>query len=250
MNAKKRLRVMMTRREITPGMLEGSVAVVLDVILATTTLTTIVENGAKRVFVADTLEDVERLAEPLDPSATLRGGEQEGNSVPGYDLGPLPEEYSPEVVADKDVIFLTTNGTKALAAAHEARQVIVGCMRNAPAVARYLDSLDIETVYLVCAGSRGKFSYEDYAGAAEIISHMNLDDYSLGDSALLAREFSERHKHDPLAAITAGRVGRMFDHRMPEVCRFTAEVGASKTVPELKDEYLHLTGEVGEVRAS
>lgn len=247
----KRLKVMMTRREIVPGLLEGSVAVVLDVILATTTLTTILENGAKRVFVADTLEDVERLAEPLDPKTTIRGGEQQGNSVEGYDLGPLPEEYTPEVVAGKDVIFLTTNGTKALAAAHEARQVLVGCMRNAPSVARYLDSLDdVETVYLVCAGSRGNFSFEDYAGAAEIISHMNLDDYSLGDSALLAREFSERHRDDPLAAITAGRVGRMFDHRMPEVCRFTAEVGASTTVPELKDEHLHPTGEVGEARAS
>lgn len=247
---KKRLGVMMTRREIVPGMLEGSVAVVLDVILATTTLTTIIENGARRVFVADTLDDVERLAEPLDPAQTIRGGEQEGHSVPGYDLGPLPEEYSPDVVANKDVIFLTTNGTKALAAAHEAEQVIVGCMRNAPAVARYLDSLDAPSIYLVCAGSRGKFSYEDFAGAAEIISHMNTDDYLLGDAAVLAREFHAANGHDPLAAITAGRVGRMFDHRMPEVCRFTAEVGASETVPELKDEYLHLTGEVGEARAS
>ncbi|WP_119066700.1 2-phosphosulfolactate phosphatase [Rubrobacter indicoceani] len=246
----KKLSVMMTRREIVPGMLEGSVAVVLDVILATTTLTTIVENGARRVFVADTLEDVERLAEPLDPAATLRGGEQEGHSVPGYDLGPLPQEYSPEVVAGKDVIFLTTNGTKALAAAHEADQIIVGCMRNAPAVARYLDSLDTGKVHLVCAGSRGKFSFEDFAGAAEIISHMNLEDCFLGDSALLAREFHETHKNDPLDTITTGRVGRMFDHRMPEVCRFTADVGASTTVPELKDEYLHITAEVGEARAS
>ncbi|AHY45906.1 Phosphosulfolactate phosphohydrolase-related enzyme [Rubrobacter radiotolerans] len=246
----KRLKVMMTRREIVPGMLKDSVAVVLDVILATTTLTTIVENGARRVFVADTLEDVERLARDLDPAETLRGGEQEGYRVDGYDLGPLPEEYAPEVVSGKDVLFLTTNGTRALAAAHEADRVLVGCMRNAPAVARYVDSLDAETVYLVCAGSRGNFSYEDYAGAAEIVSHMNLEDYTLADSAILARRFHELHGHDPLGAITTGRVGRMFDYRMPEVCRFTADVGASTTVPELKDEHLHLTEEIGEAKAS
>ena len=155
---------------------------------------------------------------------------------------------SPETVAGKDVIFLTTNGTKALAAAHEADQVIVGCLRNAPSVARYLDSLECESVYLVCAGSRGVFSYEDFAGAAEIISHMNPDGYRMSDAAILAREFSEKHGHDPLRTITTGRVGRMFGDRIPEVCRFTAEVGASRTVPELKDEYLHLTGKVGEAK--
>lgn len=244
----KRLKVMMTRREIVPGQLDGAVAVVLDVILATTTLTTIVENGARSIFVADTLDDVERLAAPLDPAKVLRGGEQQGHNVEGYDLGPLPEEYSSEVVADKDVIFLTTNGTRALAAAHEADRVLVGCMRNAPAIARYLDSLDTETVCLVCAGSRGNFSFEDFAGAAAIASHMDLSQYTLSDSARLAVEFAERHSHDPLAAISTGRVGRMFEARMPGVCRFAADVGASEAVPELKDDILHLVEEIKDVK--
>lgn len=242
----KRLRVMMTRREIVPGRLAGSVAVALDVILATTTLTAIVENGARRVFVAGSLEDADRIYADLDPETTLRGGEQQGYNVEGYELGPVPTEFTPEIVAGKDVVFLTTNGTKALAAAHEADRVLVGCLRNAPALARYLDSLDTEAVDLICAGSRGNFSFEDFAGAAEIVSHLDPSLYTLSDSALLAREFHERHGKDPLNAVSEGRVGRMFAREMPEVCRFAAEVGASEVVPELKDEYLHHAAEVVE----
>ncbi|MGH3086772.1 MAG: 2-phosphosulfolactate phosphatase [Rubrobacteraceae bacterium] len=240
----KRLRVMMTRREIVPEQLSGSVAVVLDVILATTTLVTIFENGARRVYVAGSVEESERICSSLDSSSLLRGGEQGGFMVEGYDLGPFPEEYSPEVVSGRDVVFVTTNGTRALAAASDADQVLVGSMRNAPAVAKYLDSLDGDA-YLICAGSRGHFGFEDFAGAAEMISKMDLENWTLGDSALLALDFAERYGGDPVEAISRGRAGRWFSEDYAGTIRFAAEVGASKVVPELKDDALHLVERSG-----
>ncbi len=244
----KRLRVMMTRREIVPERLEGSVAVVLDVILATTTLVTIFENGARKVYVAGSVEESERICEPLDPSQTLRGGEQGGLMVEGFDLGPLPEEYSPEVVSGKDVVFVTTNGTRALAAASEADKVLVGSMRNAPAIARYLDSLDSDA-HLICAGSRGHFGFEDFAGASEIISHMNTDEWKLGDSTFLALDFAERYGHDPLEAVSRGRAGRWFSESHEKTLRYAADVGASEVVPELKDDALRVVEEVEDVKS-
>ena len=46
----KRLRVLMTREEIVPDRLAGATAVVFDVFLATTTLLTILEHGARSVY--------------------------------------------------------------------------------------------------------------------------------------------------------------------------------------------------------
>jgi 2-phosphosulfolactate phosphatase len=40
----------MNRKEVVPERLAGATAVVVDVFLATTTLLTILENGARRVF--------------------------------------------------------------------------------------------------------------------------------------------------------------------------------------------------------
>jgi 2-phosphosulfolactate phosphatase len=245
----KRLRVMMTRREIVPERLPGSVAVVLDVILATTTLVTIFENGARRVYVAGSVEEAERICEPLESSTLLRGGEQGGFMIEGYDLGPLPEEYSPEVVSGKDVVFVTTNGTRALAAASEADEVLVGSMRNAPAVARYLDSLD-KDVYLICAGSRGHFGFEDFAGAAEIVSRMDLEDRKLGDSALIALDFAERYGRDPLEAVSRGRAGRYFSESHEETLRFASEVGASEVVPALEDDALRLVEDPDDIEVA
>ena len=165
----KRLRVLMTREEIVPERLAGATAVVVDVFLATTTLLTILENGARQVFPVASLQEAESARERLDASSVLRGGEQDAARIAGYDHGPFPEEYPPETVADKDVVFVTTNGTRAIADAAPAERVLLGCLRNAPAVARYLEDSRTDSVYLVCAGSAGRFAVEDCLGAATVL---------------------------------------------------------------------------------
>ena len=153
-----RLRVLMTRQEIVPGRLAGATVVVLDVFMATTTLLTILENGARDVYPAESLEEADRVREGLDPDNVLRGGEQDAARIDGYDHGPFPDEYAPGVVRGKDVIFVTTNGTRAIADAAGAERVLLGSLRNAPAVARALEESETDSIYLVCAGSAGRFT--------------------------------------------------------------------------------------------
>ena len=62
---------------------------------------------------------------------------------------------------------MTTNGTRAIADAAPADRVLLGCLRNAPAVARELEESGTDSVYLVCAGSAGRFTVEDFLGAAD-----------------------------------------------------------------------------------
>src|ERR687886_1851881 len=156
----KRLRVLMTRQEIEPEKLAEATVVVIDVFLATTTLLTILENGARGVLPVATLEEAEEVAGGLDRARILRGGEQDAEKIEGYDLGPYPDEYPSEVVEGRDVIFVTTNGTRAIGSAAPAERLLLGSMRNAPAVARYLGASGAEAVYLVCAGSAGRVSPE------------------------------------------------------------------------------------------
>src|SRR5215204_2759312 len=163
----------MTRQEIEPEKLFDATVVVVDVFLATTTLLTALENGARSVYPVASLEEAEEVGGGLDPSRLLRGGEQDAERIEGYDLGPYPEEYAPEVVSGKDVIFVTTNGTRAIAAAAPAERVLVGCLRNAPAIACHLEALGTESVYVVCAGSGGRFTTEDFLGASTILSFLN-----------------------------------------------------------------------------
>ncbi len=224
----------MTRQEVVPERLSGATAVVIDVFMATTTLLTILENGARGVYPVASLQEADEVMARLDASGVLRGGEQDAARIEGYDHGPFPEEYAPEVVREKDVIFVTTNGTRAIADATPAERVLLGTIRNAPAVARYLQESETESIYFVCAGSGGRFTVEDFLGAATILSEMNVDGWHLNDGAWLALDFAGRHTEDVSGALKRSRAGRWFvENDRMDAFDFVADVGASDVVPEV-----------------
>jgi 2-phosphosulfolactate phosphatase len=230
----KRLRVLMTRQEIVPERLAGATAVVIDVFMATTTLLTILENGARNVYPVASLEEADEVRAKLDPAGVLRGGEQDAARIEGYDHGPFPEEYAPEVVGGKDVIFVTTNGTRAIADVTPADTVLLGTLRNAGAVAHHLEASGTDSIYLVCAGAGGRFNVEDFFGAATVLSRMDVDAFRLNDGSLLALDFAERHEEHLYETLKRSRAGRWFvENDRMDAFDFVADVGASGLVPEV-----------------
>ncbi len=235
----------MTRQEIEPEKLPEATVVVVDVFLATTTLLTILENGARSVYPVASLEEAEEVGDGLDRERLLRGGEQGAEKIEGYDLGPYPEEYTPEAVAGKDVVFVTTNGTQAIGGAADAKELLIGSLRNAPAVARHLEASGTESVYVVCAGSAGRFVVEDFLGASTILSRLNKDgylgDWRLNDAAWMALDFAERYEGRESEALKKGRAGRwFFENDMVEEFEFVSNVGASDLVPEVVEGKLRV----------
>ena len=238
----------MTRQEIEPEKLLDATVVVVDVFLATTTLLTALENGARNVYPVATMEEAEEVGGELGRERLLRGGEQGAQKIEGYDLGPYPMEYAPEVVSGKDVVFVTTNGTRAIDGAANAKELLVGCLRNAPAVARHLEASETESVYVVCAGSAGRFVIEDFLGASTILSRLNkagyLNDWRLNDAAWMALDFAERYEGKESKALEKSRAGRwFFENDMVEEFEFVGDVGASDLVPEVVEGRLFEAGQ-------
>lgn len=244
----RRLRVLACREEIRPDRLEGATAVVIDVFLATTTLLTILENGARAVYPVASLAEAESVSSRLDPARRLRGGEQGALLVEGFDRGPFPEEYASETVRDREVVFLSTNGTVAISQAAPAKRVLIASLRNAPAVARYLQDESPDSVYLICAGSMGRLALEDLAGAAAILAHLELDGWALNDGAWLAHDLGRRHGDRIPELVRQGRAGRWFSRNdRAATFRFVTDVGASELVGEVRHGRLlpvpgHLVG--------
>lgn len=232
----RRLRVLTTREEIRPGRLAGATAVVIDVFMASTTLLTILENGARRVFPVGDLDEAERVHRTLDSNAVLRGGEQGALPVDGWDCGPFPEEYPPERVRGRDVIYVSTNGTAAIAGAAgaSASRILIAGIRNAPAVSRYLEAEAPGAVYLVCAGSMGRLALEDMAGAMCILNGMDTERWRLNDAAWLALDLGRRYEGRLDEFLRNARGGRwFFEHARREAFQFASEVGASDLVAEV-----------------
>jgi 2-phosphosulfolactate phosphatase len=236
MAGKRRLSVLMSRAEIPHDRLSDSTVVVLDIFLATTTLITILENGARRVFPVASLEESEEVCGRLEPETLIRGGEQDAFRIEGYDYGPFPEEYAPEVVRGRDVVFVTTNGTRAIGQAAAAGELLVASLRNAPTVASYLQEASPDSVYVVCAGSRGRFVLDDFVGAATLLDYLDPASWHLNDAATLARDFAECHAGQVMEVLKRSRSGRWFvENDRPETLEFVGNVGASETLARVRE---------------
>lgn len=168
---KVEVEVTFTAQDIEEAKVRDRWAVVIDVLRATTTITTALGAGCRALI--PTLDPEEaRLRAALwarrDGRVPLLGGERRARPIPGFDLGNSPPAYVPERVAGKVIFFTTTNGTQALRRCGPARITICACLRNAEAVARYLTRKGAERVLLACAGREGAVAPEDVAVAGKL----------------------------------------------------------------------------------
>lgn len=147
-----------------------SVAVVIDVLRATSVITNALSNGASAVAPVLSPEEGFALADKLGRYGVVLGGERNADVIPGYDLGNSPQDYAPGAVAGKTVVITTTNGTVALRASSSAKSVIAASMLNYKAAAikavRMAVELSAESVVFVCSGNYGALTLEDCFCAA------------------------------------------------------------------------------------
>lgn len=174
-----------------PEDVRGGIAVILDILRASTTIVHALANGAKCVIPTLTVDDAITIAATYpNREEYLLGGEREGVLIDGFDYDNNPFAYTREVAQDKAVIFTTTNGTKALLRAEEADRVLIGSFVNLQAVVDVLAE-DQRPIHLVCAGTKGKVTVEDTLCAGAIIDRLlqefgQRDDDLIDDQAQLA----------------------------------------------------------------
>ncbi len=196
----RKLSVAMLPELVDDALLPSATAVIIDVFRASTTIIHALANGARAVHPCMSVDDAQKLAERYPPEQRLLGGERGGVKIPGFDLGNSPFEYTPEIVRGKDVIFTTTNGTRALNRCLVARQILIGAFVNITAVARLLRTSP-DDVLLVCAGTAGQLTAEDILFAGSLVEILMADTdqpFETDLGAELSRDFTrQRNKNDP-----------------------------------------------------
>ena len=145
-------------RALNAKQLHASACAVIDVIRATSTIVTALDQGASGVQPVAGVDDAFALKK-RNPKALL-AGERGGQALPGFDLGNSPEDFTMERVHQRPIILTTTNGTQALAACQGARAVITASLLNLEAVAARLREIGPPWI-IVCAGRDGEFGVDD-----------------------------------------------------------------------------------------
>lgn len=193
--------------ELTPADLTPDCAIAIDVLRATTTMSTALDAGAEAVQVFSSIDELMQVSETWLPEKRLRAGERGGAKVPGCDLGNSPLDCTPEVVAGRRLFISTTNGTRCLERIQDAAVVLAAALINRSAVVNYLLHHQPETVWLVGSGWEGSFSLEDTVCAGAILAGLQQ---SAGEPSLAALAGNDE-------AIAAAALYSQWHDRLPEL---------------------------------
>jgi 2-phosphosulfolactate phosphatase len=142
------------------------VAVVVDVLRATSTIVAALEAGYRSVLCAGTVDRARELAGP----GRRLAGERGCLKIEGFDHGNSPRFLDDREGAE-ELVLCTTNGTPALLwAVSRADEVLVGSLLNLDAVVDAIPAKRELTV--ICSGTDGRFALEDAYAAGRIVERL------------------------------------------------------------------------------
>lgn len=164
------------------------VALVIDVLRATTVMTSAMASGATEITTVAEVEEAMAIANSSTPKPLLCG-ERHCQPIDGFDLGNSPADYVGSAVGNRRLVLTTTNGTQAIVRNESARQMLAVSFLNLSATVQSVAQAN--TLHLVCAGTNGCVSGEDVLLAGAIVDKLTSRDASveLCDSSRLAQAF-------------------------------------------------------------
>jgi 2-phosphosulfolactate phosphatase len=188
METKKNLYTSLSPALINTYDISNSIVVIIDVLRATSTITTALYNGAASVIPVATVPRCVELGKAL---GGITAGERDGKVAEGLSYGNSPFEYPREFIEGKVLVLTTTNGTKLLHMALDqgAEEIITGSFPNLTAVCDYLIKSD-KNVVLGCSAWKDRVNIEDTLFAGAVVSRIK-DHFSVEcDSSKLAENIN------------------------------------------------------------
>ena len=155
----------------------SDIAVVIDVLRATTTISWALKNGADSIQVFADLDLLKEAAMKWDQDKRLMLAERGGKKIKGFDLGNSPLAVTEETVYDKRLFMSTTNGTKSLQKVQNVNHLFAMALTNRKAVAERLISLKKKNVLILGSGWEGSYSLEDSLAAGALASYL-IENYN------------------------------------------------------------------------
>ncbi|MBC7450769.1 MAG: 2-phosphosulfolactate phosphatase [Cytophagales bacterium] len=143
---------------------EGKVVVVIDILRATSCMTTALAHGINSITPVATLDECKALG----AKGYLTAAERDGKKVEGFDLGNSPFSYQDPALKGRDIVVTTTNGTQAIVKSAGAAEILIGSFLNFSAVVTYLRNQELD-VLMHCAGWKGKMNLEDTLFAGGVV---------------------------------------------------------------------------------
>ncbi|MDO5581940.1 MAG: 2-phosphosulfolactate phosphatase [Planctomycetia bacterium] len=170
--------------ELMPETDAFDLSLCIDVLRATTTITTALHHGARSVRPFLSVEEALKAKaiflqeNPEKKDRLVLGGERKGIRIESFDLANSPDEYTRAKIAGKIVYFTTTNGTKAILRGQGT--VVPVSFVNAGAVVEKVLGGSYQKIAIICAGTCGNYTEEDLLLAGCLVSRIEEEYRKIG----------------------------------------------------------------------
>ncbi len=238
-----RVDVLFTPLQTDELSLRDKTIVVIDVLRASTTIITALDNGAREIIPVTSVERAVKISGRLFGDVVLLGGERNGKMIQGFNLGNSPGEYTEERVRGKAIVFSSTNGSQAIEKARYAQNLMVCAFANISAVAAALNELRRDFV-IVCSGRDGTFSIEDTVCAGmllHLVQERQESELILSDSAHASTVLYKAHSRNILKMVKNSEHGKyLAEIGFADDLKQCAQVDVTGIVPHLVGSVLRV----------
>jgi 2-phosphosulfolactate phosphatase len=210
------------------------IVVVIDVLRATSAMVAAFEHGVDRIIPVSTIEEASQY---IGRPGYIAAAERNGEVVEGFSYGNSPLAYVGEDLRGKTIVMTTTNGTKAIALAKDARTVVVGSFLNLTALSDWLVQQN-DNILLLCSGWKDKFNLEDSVFAGAVMDRL-LQSGKFGveeDSSIAAKYMYLAARDNFLSILKAAPRRRRIEQLklLPDV-KYCLTPDQSQVIPVLRE---------------
>lgn len=229
-----RIDIIVSADDIKKEKIEDKTVVVIDMLRATSVITTAMNNGCKGVIPVLTVEEASEIVRNSKEEFML-GGERNALKIEGFHYSNSPLEYTRETIEGKTLVMTTSNGTKAITRCEAAKSILIGAMLNAKAIAKRIVELNREVV-IVNAGTYGEFSIDDFLCSGYIIDCVLKEiEAELSDIAITSHYIYKNNGDVHSFIKYAGHYKRIMELGLEADLEYCCRKDIIDTVPEYKD---------------
>ncbi len=220
----------------------NSIVVIIDVLRATSTITTVLYNGAKCVIPVDNVARCIELSRQIEG---ITAGERDGQIAEGLEYGNSPFEYGRDFICDKTLVLTTTNGTRLLHMALErgASEIVTGSFPNLSAVCDHLVESKRDVI-LACAAWKDRVNIEDTLFAGAVINRVREHFEMKCDSSHIAETLYLKGKKDLfefMKKTEASHYHRLMGFGLEKDIRYCLTEDVANVLPVYRDGKLIVT---------
>jgi 2-phosphosulfolactate phosphatase len=216
----------------------GAIAVVVDILRATSAIVTAFMNGVNRLIPVETLKE----AEAFKKKGYLVAAERDGLVQPFADFGNSPFNFTKERVSGQEIVYSTTNGTQAIREAGDCYRIVIGAYLNFSALSEWLISQNRDIIVL-CAAWKNKFNLEDtlFAGALAERILQNPGFFTICDSTLASIDLYRFAKKDLLGYIDkVAQRHRLRKNKLDDVIEYCHTFDLTSLIPVFEKDSITL----------